>query len=510
MKPYFLTFVPEQGFIPVSLTFRFLPTLHMKHKLKKKDGGVQLIKKSNDLIEARYKFDVWETRVFLFMLSHIRREDGEFHPYRLWYKDMKKVFQVGTNNRSYEYFRNGVKNLMKRQFHLAVEENGFIRETAYQILTKANYLQAGQDRPGSESQEYIDVSIHPEMKPMLLELQKNFTAYDLRNVARLGANSVRLYELLKRFEKVGKRKLEIDNLKRMLELENEYPNFGQFNQSFIKPAVKEINEFTDLNVYRVDQIKEGRKVVALYFYFRLKSDEEIKKIRDSVEVVRQMPLFPELEPEVEYQEAEIIEEMTPAIAKHFEWLNDWWGVERHEFVKRLVGKDEKDIEAAMAFTKARIKIGKAENPAGVFLDALSKGHKTIEQQKAEKQAKKAEEAREKQARLQPLIAEYETITDLQAKAINDAIRQITEEKPTVTEVVIERIKAMYQNFGDKTMQTKGIEEFRKNPMLRGMVKAEIMKEDPGRFTAINDQFGGQISAVKARILAIDPTVVFAG
>lgn len=482
----------------------------MKLKPKKKDGGVQLIKKSNDLIEARYKFDVWETRVFLFMLSHIRREDGEFHPYRLWYKDMKKVFQVGTNNRSYEYFRNGVKNLMKRQFHLAVEENGYIRETAYQILTKANYLQAGQDRPGSESQEYIDVSIHPEMKPMLLELQKNFTAYDLRNVARLGANSVRLYELLKRFETVGKRKLEIDNLKRMLELENEYPNFGQFNQSFIKPAVKEINEFTDLNVYKVDQIKEGRKVVALYFYFRPKSDEEIRKIRDSVEVVRQLHLFPEPISEVESQEKDGFEALTPTISKHFEWLNDWWGVERQEFLKRMSGKDEMDIEAAMAFTKARIKIGKAENPAGVFLDALSKGHKTPEQVKAEKQAKKVEETREKQARLQPLIAEYEALIDQQTKAINDAIRQITEENPAVTEAAIQRIKAMYQNFGDKMMESKGIEEFRKNPMLRGLVKAEIMKEDPERFKAINDQFGGRISAIKAQILAIDPGVSFAG
>ncbi len=481
----------------------------MKQKLKKKEGGVQLIKKSNDLIEARYKFDVWETRVFLFMLSHIRREDGEFHPYRLWYKDMKRVFQVGTNNRSYEYFRTGVKNLMKRQFHLAVEENGFIRETAYQILTKANYLQAGQDKPGSESQEYIDVSIHPEMKPMLLELQKNFTAYDLRNVARLGANSVRLYELLKRFEAVGKRKLEIDNLKRMLELENEYPNFGQFNQSFIKPAVKEINEFTDLNVYRVDQIKEGRKVVALYFYFRPKSDDEIRKIRDSVEVVRRLPLFPEPMPEVEPREVGGIEELTPTISKHFEWLNDWWGVERQAFLKRMSGKGEKDIEAAMAFTKARIKIGKAENPAGVFLDALSKGHKTPEQIKAEKQAKKAEETREKQALLQPLIAAYEKITDQQTKAVNDAIRQITEENPAVTEAAIQRIKAMYQNFGDKMMESKGIEEFRKNPMLRGLVKAEIMKEDPERFRAINDQFGGQVSAIKARILAIDPGVSFA-
>jgi plasmid replication initiation protein len=475
----------------------------MKPVSKKKDKGIQLIKKSNDLIEARYKFDVWETRVFLFMLSQIRREDGEFHPYRLWYKDMKKVFHVGNNNRSYDHFRTAVKDLMKRQFHVAIEENGFVRETAYQILTKANYLKEGQqDKPGSENQEYIDVSIHPEMKPMLLQLQKNFTAYDLRNVAKLGAHSVRLYELLKQYEVIGKRVLQIEQLKRMLELENEYPNFGQFNQSFVKPAVKDINENTDLDVWQVDQIKEGKKVVSLCFYFKKKSEEDLQKIRAGEQVVRQIRLF------TEEQEAEIVEEKSAFLTTYFERLNEWWGVEKQEFFKRGEGKTEKDLETAIAFTKIRIRAGKAENPAGVFLDALSKGHKSIDQFKIEKKQVQLQRELAQKNKLAPLLETYGKWMDEYTQALNDGIREVIQIEPNITENVIEKIKATYQNFGDRTMQLKTVDDFRKDPMLRGMVKSEIMKSDQTRFDAINVRFREKIQETKAQILEIEPGHTF--
>ena len=47
-------------------------------KYTRKNQGIVVIKKSNQLIEARYKFDVWETRIFLSVLSNIKRDDEDF------------------------------------------------------------------------------------------------------------------------------------------------------------------------------------------------------------------------------------------------------------------------------------------------------------------------------------------------------------------------------------------------------------------------------------------------
>ncbi len=61
-------------------------------KYTRKNQGIVVIKKSNQLIEARYKFDVWETRIFLSVLSNIRRDDEDFKVYRIWYREVIKSF----------------------------------------------------------------------------------------------------------------------------------------------------------------------------------------------------------------------------------------------------------------------------------------------------------------------------------------------------------------------------------------------------------------------------------
>ena len=61
-------------------------------KIIKKKNDVFSIKKSNDLVEAKYKFDIWETRVFTKMLTFISDEDKEFYEYQIPIKDMIKDF----------------------------------------------------------------------------------------------------------------------------------------------------------------------------------------------------------------------------------------------------------------------------------------------------------------------------------------------------------------------------------------------------------------------------------
>ena len=84
------------------------------------------------------------------------------------------------------------------------------------------------------------------------------------------------YELLKQYELIGERTLVYEDLKKMLELDH-YSMFGTFYQRVISPAIEEINKNTDLFIYDVHKLKDGKKVVALHFYFRRKNEEELAK-----------------------------------------------------------------------------------------------------------------------------------------------------------------------------------------------------------------------------------------
>ena len=261
-------------------------------KYTRKNQGIVVIKKSNQLIEARYKFDVWETRIFLSVLSNIKRDDEDFKVYRIWYREVIKSFGL-KSGQSYAFLRDAARSLIRKVFNISNEDNGFQRETEYHIIRSINYLTEGeQGKTGTESQEYIDITIDPDMKPLLLQLKSNFTAYDLRNIVKLGAYPVRVYELLKQYESIGERTLEFEEMKRMFELTTEYPHFANFYQKIIQPAVEDINLHTDLNVSEVIREKQGKRVVALRFRFHRKSDEQLRRMRGEEPKTAILPQLP--------------------------------------------------------------------------------------------------------------------------------------------------------------------------------------------------------------------------
>jgi hypothetical protein len=203
-----------------------------------------------------------------------------------------------------------------------------------------------------------------------------------------------------------------------------------------------------------------------------------------------------------------LEPIPPMFEKYFSIVNDSWGVEQNEFVKRLGDKDEDSIVQAIKYTKDRISAGKATNPAGVFLDALSKGYKTPEQIKAGKQEEKARLARERAEKIKPLIDDYEGLEKNYSQSINDSIRSITKKHPEATEIAIEKIKTTYRRLGMADIMDKTTEDFRQNPMLRNIVMSEIMNQYPSVFDAIKDDFEQKKTLLKQKVKLIDPNYVF--
>ncbi len=388
----------------------------------KKNKGIRIIKKSNQLIEARYRFDTWETRMFLSLLSCIRKEDLDFQTYRIWYSDVIDIFNI-KSHQSYDLLRAGVKNLMRKTLHVNYQEGGFTREKEYHIIRSTDYLKEGQSGDGIQNQEYIDVTIEPEMKPLLLQLQKNFTAYDLSNVSKLSAQSVRIYELLKQYESLEGRVLDIDYMKRILEYEKEYPEFSNFHQWVIKPAVKEINKYTDITINRYEKVKEGRKVTALHFFFSRKVENKTNELRElrAEPKRRATPLATLLPPENPIELAEIVEnepiatpdeqnqakekltvELSPIVVTKF-------GVSLKMFMSLVEDYTEGVIRQAVNVTEKAIEAGKIkESAAGFFVEAVRGNFKDSSEPKKQKETvvkAKIQAQQQEQAQLAFLAAE---------------------------------------------------------------------------------------------------------
>lgn len=474
----------------------------MAKSKKNANKGIVLIKKSNNLVESQYKFDIWEMRFFLAVLSQIRMNDTDFQVYRIWYKDVIKTFSLKSGD-SYASLRGAARGLMGKSVHVNYEADGVKRKAELHLLRKIDYLQEGQKNV--ENHEYIDVTVEEEMRPLLLQLQKNFTAYDLRNVVKLGVYSVRLYELLKQYESIGSRTMKVDEMKSMFQVVELYKLFGDFYRWVIAPAEKEINEHADLMILGIEKIKEGKKVVALKFKFRPKTTEELNKARgehfqaklfdgiDAPELDSKQALTPKNEPltAAQNEKDRLFLAFQPVVVGEF-------GVSPSVFLAELGHYNEAQIAQAIRVTERAKLDGKLKNLSGFFIEALRKGFTDPKEELEKKKAKTAEQ----KARDAIINSQIEKLEDDLSDAINELIRGIVSADPGATERAVQEVRdnqiAMgYIENKEKTLnRLLELDDFRKDKKLRAWVTNRIMEAHKPIFEPTLTAFDIKIKALK--------------
>jgi plasmid replication initiation protein len=230
----------------------------------------KLVVKSNKLIEAAYKLTLQEQRIILTLVSMIHPDDEDFKDYYLDIKDFIRIAGL-TGSSSYSEAKKVTKRLQER----VLEIEDIEKKTLLQISWLSSSLY-------SQTEGYVRLRFDPDLKPFLIGIKNRFTQYALLNAIKLrSVYSIRIYELLKQYEKLGERILLLEELKKTLGLKKEdYEHFGHFRSRVLDSSIKEINTKTDIRVgYEVQ--KRGRKVHRIIFSI---NKTEAKKIKSPPEV----------------------------------------------------------------------------------------------------------------------------------------------------------------------------------------------------------------------------------
>jgi plasmid replication initiation protein len=210
------------------------------------------VTKSNDLIESTYKLSLQEQRILLVLASKVQPSDDVLKTYRFRIKDFVEI--IGKNvDGFYSYLKGTVIGLQTKV--LTIKKDG--KERVYNWLITSIY---------EENEGFITLQFHPELKGFFLQLKEKFTSYQLQNIIRLNSvYSIRIYELLKQYEKLRKRKLKISELRDLLGIEpTKYKQYGHFKSRILLAAQKEINNNTDIH-FTFTEFKTGRKVTGIEF-----------------------------------------------------------------------------------------------------------------------------------------------------------------------------------------------------------------------------------------------------
>ena len=216
------------------------------------DNSKNWLEKSNllnTLSDIERDMNLIEFRFFCLYLSKINARDINTRHVEISISEFENTFEIKFNTTN---FCKQIRKIMSRTVEITSNNHK-------EILTLYSRFRYKIDNP-----KVIEISCNDMMLPYLFELKSNYTSYMLKNIIKLNSVSkIRLYEILKQYQKIGNVKIGLDDLQKMM-CSSKKSDFRHFRMDTLEPAIKDINEYTDIMV-SYEKILSCRKVVALKF-----------------------------------------------------------------------------------------------------------------------------------------------------------------------------------------------------------------------------------------------------
>ncbi|MFX4358547.1 replication initiation protein RepM, partial [Acinetobacter baumannii] len=224
------------------------------------------------LINASYNLDLVEQRLILLAIVEARESGKGINandPLTVHAESYINHFSVHRNT-AYQALKDACKDLFARQFSYQEQRPKGVANITSRWVSQIAYV---------DNSATVELIFAPAIIPLVTRLEEQFTSYELKQVSGLSsAYAIRLYELLIAWRSTGKTPvIELSDFRQKLGvLETEYNRMHDFKKRVLDPAIKQINEHTDITV-KVEQHKKGRSVSGFSFKFKQKQQPKIEK-----------------------------------------------------------------------------------------------------------------------------------------------------------------------------------------------------------------------------------------
>ena len=231
----------------------------------------ELVVKDNALINASYNLDLVEQRLILLAIVEARESGKGINandPLTVHAESYINHFSVHRNT-AYQALKDACKDLFARQFSYQEQRPKGVANITSRWVSQIAYI---------DNSATVELIFAPAIIPLVTRLEEQFTSYELKQVSGLSsAYAIRLYEVLIAWRSTGKTPIiELSDFRQKLGvLEGEYSRFNNFKVRVLDPAIKQINEHTDITV-KVEQHKTGRTISG--FSFKFKQKQQPKKL----------------------------------------------------------------------------------------------------------------------------------------------------------------------------------------------------------------------------------------
>lgn len=256
----------------------------MKKQIKKLSEN-NLVVQSNSLIESSYTLSVSEQKIILSVVSMINPGDADFAPYTFRITDFMALAGI-EDQTAYKRIRDFSKGLLEKVIEIRSPKS----------VLYVNWFSSVKYYDG-----HVEIKVSPELKPYYLGLKEKFTQYQIKHIMQLKSfYSIRVYELLKQYEKLNDRTFELSKLKTLLGVKGKtYSLYANFKNKVIKVAQEELTEKADLT-FTFEEIKRRKKVEQIKFSIFKNNGKDRKYFSNSTEKITISEIVLRAIPEKQY------------------------------------------------------------------------------------------------------------------------------------------------------------------------------------------------------------------
>ncbi len=209
-------------------------------------------------------YSLTDYQVFLHLISNLGGVDevGKYlqpeqlkREHVLSAKEFSELFNTDINN-SYRKLAKACKKLMKASIMLEKLDVDEVWEIS--VCSAAKY---------NQSKGHITIEFSDRIMPYLAQVKERFVLYNLKEISSFRSlYTTRLYELIQEYKETGWILMSIDQLRCYFAVSNKFKFYKDLKVRTFGRACKEINDVYNLFL-QFEEIKEGRKVVAIKFTF---------------------------------------------------------------------------------------------------------------------------------------------------------------------------------------------------------------------------------------------------
>lgn len=225
------------------------------------------------VFHARYKLSSREQKVILHLVSKLDpKTQKDFHKQIIPIREIEAVTMQGERSGSiYKEMIPFYTKLTTRQIYFPTD----IELNGEQMPGVINWFQYVTPRLNEHGEKCLEFWFSEPLKPALLQLHQYVQLPYDEIISMKSGHAIHLYQILKakrdenrQYKKVTEVLIMVDELKELLGVGDSYKGkrgFGDFNRKVVLPAIKEINECSQIISVTCKQLREGRKVTRLVF-----------------------------------------------------------------------------------------------------------------------------------------------------------------------------------------------------------------------------------------------------